>query len=101
MFTRKGDCALEAGEMNNGGMQLKNCLLDAIKTSATQRPFKENKNIVLYISDIGTRITLAVENKVLYNVGCNDLVLPRLNHPRFTGSCLDRCDHNTYHLIIW
>ena len=39
--------------------------------SATQRPFKDNKNIVLYMSEIGTRMTLAVENKVFVIVRLN------------------------------
>ena len=52
--------------MDNGGKQLENGLMDAVKSSATKRAFKDNSNIILYMSQIGARTTLAVENKVLH-----------------------------------
>ena len=67
VFTRKGDSALEAEKMDSGGKKLETCLMNSIKTTSAQRPFKDNKNIVLYKSENGARTTLAVENKVLNN----------------------------------
>eukprot|EP00112_Aurelia_sp_Birch-Aquarium-sp1_P010503 Seg224.11 transcript_id=Seg224.11/GoldUCD/mRNA.D3Y31 product="EF-hand calcium-binding domain-containing protein 7" protein_id=Seg224.11/GoldUCD/D3Y31 len=63
VFTRKGDSALEPLGVSGGGKPLQKCINESIKTTSRQRPFKDNKNIVLHISENIVRTTLAVENK--------------------------------------
>ena len=65
MFTRRGDTAIEVDKLVREGKQLETCLIESIKASSTQKPFKDNRNIILYVCENGLRTTLAVENKVM------------------------------------